>query len=427
MSKSVDHLIRSVDMTVDQENKAAFMNLYFQRKLRIWDENGETVCWCDQCQRIRPIDKKTLQEVKAAQICPMCFRPIRGTTKQSRVESYLYIEVDQDEGDSTGYRLDYVFDKGEMEQLASRQVGYWPNDDAEYVRMLGLGMMGQIYTNPGKPEWRKTRTSYYYGYSYKQRYRASMFNLERYTEQAESDTERKIYEIFAGTKKEFYRWLTIAEPELKTNQIELIRSGLYNQNQIHYIRAFDLKTRAQVLKASAYMKNNWMDAIPQRWTPTTLEYLRKNKIRLADYIDYAEACKLTGRKVDRPQDFRRWHDEITRLAEDKKDAETSALITKRAGSLEGYEKKALRIYAIGSIAELAKVGQTLHNCIRTYAKRYAAGTCDLYCMTDDGEIVGAIEVRDGKIIQARADHNEDLPRNYKQVVNAWAKERSLRS
>lgn len=425
--KKVEHLIQRYDMTVDQENDAAFAHLYFQQKLRIWDEDGQTVCWCDQCQRTQPIDKKTLQEVKAAQICPMCFRPIKGTTKQSRVQNYLYIEVKQEEGDSAGFRLTYVFDRGEMEQLASQQVAYWPNDNAEYVRYIVKGMMRQFYIDPEKSNWREVRPRSYYGYSYHQPYRAEMYDYGALTEREDTDLERREYELFASTKKEFYRWITLSEPDLKTNQVTLIKDGLYNQNQIRYIRAFNLKTRAQVLKASAYMKNNWMDAIPQRFTPATLDYLRKNKIRLLDYMDYAEACKLTGRKVDRPQDFRRWHDEITRLAEDKKDAETSALITKRAGSLESYEKKALRIYAIGSIAELAKVGQTLHNCIRTYAKRYAAGTCDLYCMTDDGEIVGAIEVRDGKIIQARADHNEDLPRNYKRVVNAWAKERSLRS
>lgn len=421
--KKVDHLIQRYDMTVDQENTMALTHLYFQRKLRIWDENGEMVCWCDQCRRIEPISKTTLREVQAAQICPMCFREIRGTTRESDVISHIYVEVPQEE-DSAGFRVDYYFSKGNMEELSSRQVAYWSKSGAEYVFGITMNTGMSLILTPEKNYWRYVKPSSYYGYALNQKYRACMFNYQRYFMQAQ-DEDNRAYEVFASKKKDFYKWMTAGEPYLKTNQEAILRDGIYNQQQIRYIRAFDLKTRAQILRASAYIKRHYIDIMPQRFTPATLEYLRKHNIRLSDYVDYADACTAIGRKVDRPSDFKHWHDEITKAAEKAVEEQTAIKIKSRAQSVGEYEKEGILIAAIGSVTELTRIGQKLHNCIRTYAERYAEGKCDLYCMLDADEIVGAIEVRNGRVIQAREDKNTGMTPKHMKALKDWAEARRI--
>ena len=116
------------------------------------------------------------------------------------------------------------------------------------------------------------------------------------------------------------------------------------------------------------------------------------------------------------EDFKHWHDEVTMAVEVKKNEQYAAMIQERAKGLKHYEKGEVVMNPIGSFQQCIEVGHTLHNCIRTYAERYAKGECDLYYISDKGQIVVAIEVRRGEVKQARSDHNGAMPAKYNKVL-----------
>lgn len=359
--------------------------------LRFFKINGQQYIYCDQCHQWEPIDKKTRQMVNDSHVCPMCFRRAKGIKLKCNIMTHCLIrpsETDQ------GYWVEWALVDGELMIYKAHQVAYWDGDN-EYVRNI-------IWTINGcvgwlcRDTWRKTRPGYYNRW----RYWDAFYDTEPY--------EDDPWDSVASTKREYYNFIA-QTIELKSDQKKFISQGLYNENQLEYIRAFDLHNAKDVHKYTSYMKTYLCRSDYGGWNVHTLDYLYRNKIPLYDWDDYCDMCVLLGRKADHPKDFKHWHDQIAAVAEIKKNEKVSLQIAKRAKKLPSFEKKNATIKPIGSFEELTNVSKTLHNCIRTYAERYAKGQTDLFCMIINGQLVGAIEVRDKRLIQARADHNGDLP------------------
>lgn len=66
----------------------------------------------------------------------------------------------------------------------------------------------------------------------------------------------------------------------------------------------------------------------------------------------------------------------------------------------------LQAYVPRRAEELIKASATLHNCVRTYAKRVVARQCDIVLMTDDkGLLRACLEIREGALVQAKLKYN----------------------
>lgn len=388
------------EVPMEKAHQLAAMVGHNQRKktLYLWKDGEQTKAWCSICQHTDTITKETAQDISAAHICPFCFRPLDRIRKSDNETGEVYVQ-----DGSNGYHLRYRMERGELKVTGCDHVAAW-DGNKEYVRAIIKTMNGCIgrMANNG---WRQVRTTYYGYHTYE-----PMFWPLRVLQ--DGDIAWTV-----DSKKEYYRRMAIGL-NLKSDQIKFISQGLYCQNQLAYIAEFDLHSRKDVLKYRRYMKQHPADA-EHTYNKATLDYLYRNGIHLSDYNDYVDNCRKINRKPDKPKDFKHWHDEVIKAVRIKENEQTSRKIQKRAETLKGMETKEKQIRPIKDYPELMVVGQTLHNCIRTYAERYAEGKCDLFCLIVKGEMVGAIEVAKNELVQARGDHNEQLPADYNRFVKKW--------
>lgn len=366
--------------------------LYRSEQLRIWKEDEQYYLWCDQCRQWHPIDKQTKKMVIDSHVCPFCFRKASGMKYTCDIITHTLIRLD----DTYGYWVEWQLHHGIIKVLKAIQVAYW-SETKEYVRNIIYTMSGCVGWW-GQNYWRHVRQTYGYW-----KYHGAFYDAEPFAADADDMWEYGIH-----SKKEYYQFISQGM-NLKSDQKKFISQGLYDQNQLEYIRAFDIHDSQTVHKYTKYMKKYICRSEYGGWNVHTLDYLSRNDIRIYDYADYCDMCRMIGRKPDKPKDFKYWHDQVAAAAEIKKNEQVSLQISKRSEVLPSYKKKATLIKPIASYEELMDVSKTLHNCIRTYAEKYANGSTDLFCMIIKGKLVGALEIRKNELIQARADHNENLP------------------
>ena len=371
-----------------------------QKQLRFWKDGSQWFIWCDQCRQWEPIDKRAKQMVNDCHVCPMCFRNADGIklTCDLKVNQPIMLT------ENHGFWVSWSLKNGVLKINSARQVAYWCGDK-EYVRNIVRTMNGCIGWMD-RDNWRLVRPGWYNKWKY----------WDCFYHAADFD-DGDLWGYYIASKKDYYRFIAQLIP-LKSDQVKFISQGLYNQDQLEYIRAFDLHDPKQVHKYASYMKT-YRAIETDNFNVHTLDYLWRNRIPLSDYRDYVGWCQLLGRKADKPTDFWHWHDEIMKAVEVKKDQATEQAILMRAAKLPAYVNKKTAIRPIESIRHLTEVSQALHNCIRTYAERYSKGETDLYCMTIDDKIVGALEIRKNKLEQARADHNAVLPPIAMQTVHQF--------
>ena len=383
----------------------------YAKKLRLWKEGEKQMIWCDQCQRYEEISPELLKDVKKSRVCPMCFRESSGTSTVD-IMDHRYVSDGR-----YGYDVWFKWEKGKLEVMSADQVAYWNHN--EYVSGI-VHTMSYTLGRTADTRWRKVRKRYG-GYMV---YLGDFYDLDSLKQKS---TDELCWEVMVTSKKSYYNYIGTGL-NLKTNQIKFISEGLFTRGMLEYIEAFDLKSKAQVYKYAKYIRENPCSdglAIKVHLNPAYLDYLWRNKIRLVDYEDYMRGCKQIGRKLDKPKDFKHWHDEVTIAVEVKMNKQNTAMIQERAKGLKHYEKGEVVMKPIESFEECVRIGHTLHNCIRTYAERYARGECDLYYISDKGQIVVAVEVRHGKVKQARSDHNGTMPAKYNKVLEyCFGRERS---
>ena len=69
--------------------------------------------------------------------------------------------------------------------------------------------------------------------------------------------------------------------------------------------------------------------------------------------------------------------------------------------------------------------RNLSNCLSSYVSRFLEDKCDIYLITSKGTVIGAIEVRENAICQAKAAYNRQLSKETQQYVVKWAKKNNF--
>lgn len=241
-------------------------------------------------------------------------------------------------------------------------------------------------------------------------------------------------ELFAGRTFEYYKQSTkknVLEKyknlNLKSNQIKMILDNPVSEAQIYAIKLYDFKRIEDVYRYKKTIDSNKYSIIEAvrdnlAFNTSTIEYLRKNKIQVNDYVDYAQACQKINRKLDKPKDFKLWHDRITQLAQVSKNKQYSKGCKQQWKRLKKniYQNKEITIKPFEDIEEIVYVSMALHNCMsRMYIDKYANNKTELYHLDINGIPTLAIEVNKGKLIQCRADHNADPDPRLKRIVKRW--------
>ena len=208
---------------------------------------------------------------------------------------------------------------------------------------------------------------------------------------------------------------------VKSNQKKLMMDNLMSGRQMEYVMAFDLKSYDEVYRYRTYMRKNSPD-IHKPLNVYYLDYLYRNKIRLRDFYDYVDQCRLLGRKLDKPKDFAERHWQMSEVVTQMKNREQEKQVKERYAKLlkNAYSDGDILITPFVDGKEIRECAKLLHNCIASvYLSRYAQNETDLYCLKSKGVIKVAIEVNHRKLKQARIDWNRECPPELMDHIRKW--------
>lgn len=382
------------DHTPSKEEKDDLLRTAMSLTGRFVYKKDTLECFCFHCQKYFNVDKKMFKQARYSKVCPNCYQPVTYHVKEDWAErKWIALKG------IWGYSVYYSWKWGEEPTTSIRQVMYFNAQDGLFYRKgISIGM-GYILCECEEKGWRPIKADKY-GYMPNYTY---FFNDIGIPEEM--------------TRKEYYERIGI---RLKSDQVKLASQNVWSKEQLMYMKAFDLHEAEDVEKYSGYMKKNPIDG-DVKLNVHYLRYLAKNKIRLSDYIDYMSDCKFLGLKLDKPKDFQERHRRYSERVDEIRNKGVDDKIRKRAKKLikTSFDDGDFTITPIGSRAELKDTAKHLHNCMLSYAKRYADGETNLYVMRSKGIDIVAIEIKDKKLRQARADHNGECPKEIRRLISRW--------
>lgn len=353
----------------------------------------EYLVYCFMCNRYEKVSKEKWQQIRAAKVCSNCGRQVNVTNLKS-MEKHDWIR-----DGNYGYWVQGSWKFGKHPK--AKEVRFVADWSGKQLEVLGIvKTFGCSLSFNDNPNWRKVRKGNTYHYCFWER----------------GEVEKR-------TLKDYY--LEIKLP-FKSNQVTLIKNGIYSHNQMRYIYWFDLKTDEEVQKYSSYMNQNPIQdfVLDPILNVYYLDYLAKNKINISDFKDYIRDCEKLKLKIQKPKNFQEEHMRVNALIDLKENEVYAEQVIERQKELLENEAKIdnAEFRTFSSVADIVFVGKVLHNCIaRTYTHIYAEGKCDLYYVKMDGKITIAIEVKNKKIIQARENHNKKVENEKARLVKKWAK------
>ena len=165
------------------------------------------------------------------------------------------------------------------------------------------------------------------------------------------------------------------------------------------------------------------------------DYLEKQRLdyhNIHEYYDYIKCCEymsldMKDKQVLFPKEFIKQHDKITRELVIATDSKTNKRIKSLSNilALNTYEDDKYVIFPANSVDSLINESSQMSNCVRNYCVDVSNNKCQIYFMrykeNVDKSLV-TIEVRDGKIVQARTRFNK-LPTNeMNDVLKKWEKQ-----
>ncbi len=158
--------------------------------------------------------------------------------------------------------------------------------------------------------------------------------------------------------------------------------------------------------------------------------LRKdNLFEYCDYIDAAETLGMNmhDKRVLFPSNLLEAHDQTLAKKIADKSPEIDEKIKKLSSFLtvNNFEDDKYVIFPAKSVQDLIDESRQMSNCVRTYAKQYSDNICQIYFMRlkeSPQKSLVTIEVRNGKIVQARSKFNNDVLENEKKVLTIWERQ-----
>ena len=408
-----------IDLT--KEQKANIKNAFAESKLIYKKTQKGYKIKCLYCNHQEDIDKEMMKQIQASHLCPKCFR-----TVELKKDNYIsdiadLLKVNQD-GQEIGYYVRLIRQIGKKPKFEYKQVAYWDKKDKFYCRNVLNSLSGwKYYSNKQIDRWYRSK---------EERDRLKKFRLRKGSPYSYQTLEncfvdyRCIRNDTYMTKKEYYE--RYANYELKSNQRKIVEDNLLNYKQVLALKIFNLKNYKEIYKYRAYINKygSTIDPYDFELNIYFLDYLSRNDIHYHDFTDYIDDCIQLGLKVDKPKDFNKAHELLANeiVIKDKskcdKKIKTRFIELKRKSlSNEHYE-----IAPFESVREIVEVGAKLHNCLSTYVEKYAKGQTDIYLIKKQDEVIGAIEIKNNKLIQARGKCNTNLEKEQNRFVNKWLKE-----
>lgn len=147
------------------------------------------------------------------------------------------------------------------------------------------------------------------------------------------------------------------------------------------------------------------------------------------YIDYIYFLKelridLTNKRYLFPENLKAKHDEYSKQILIKNNKQVDKQIHRRYRQLKknSFSDKKYMLVPAKSFESLEDESEQLNHCVRSYAKKYAKGSCDIYFMRENKtpkKSLITIEVIDGKISQSRTKGNGIPNSNQSKFIKKW--------
>lgn len=136
---------------------------------------------------------------------------------------------------------------------------------------------------------------------------------------------------------------------------------------------------------------------------------------------------MKDKQVLFPKEFIKEHDKITREFVITKDININERMKSLSNILDlnTYEDDKYIIFPADSVDSLINESSQMSNCVRNYCTIASNSECQIYFMRDKNNIdksLVTIEVRNGKIVQARAKFNELPSDEINEILKRWEKQ-----
>lgn len=157
--------------------------------------------------------------------------------------------------------------------------------------------------------------------------------------------------------------------------------------------------------------------------------MHRKTIKTYIYKDYLRFAKMLGLDLKNnryafPKNLEEEHDKLEKQYKIQSKTILQKAIIKRGKELSSneYQDKKFIILPARSLKDLQNESKQQNNCVRTYAEKYAEGTCDIYFMRDinkQKKSLITVEVRHNRVVQIRIKNNQDPNEKQIQFLKNW--------
>lgn len=149
-------------------------------------------------------------------------------------------------------------------------------------------------------------------------------------------------------------------------------------------------------------------------------YLYKDYLRFAKLLGY----DLKNNRYAFPKNLEEEHDKLGNQYEIQSKTIIQEAISRRGKELSKnkYRNKKFIILPARSLKALQDESKQQSNCVRTYAEKYAQGTCDIYFMREvkrPRKSLVTVEVKNNKVVQSRIKYNDTPNKTQLKFLKDW--------
>lgn len=145
--------------------------------------------------------------------------------------------------------------------------------------------------------------------------------------------------------------------------------------------------------------------------------------------DYLLMRRMNGQDTRTfPRNVLEEHDRLMRETRAKEDEFYSRLIPERAKMLEHLEDSfgPYTFEVPGSVDDFNKEGRAMHHCVASYYRTHAEGHTTVVFLRKEGKPHVTLEIRKGKIVQAKAIQNTAPEKEAREIIKKWAEKHGIR-
>ena len=456
---------REIIERIDKELKLPKGWSYFVKKEAQKDNfiiKSKGICTCGNCKTEFKSEKKINEREK----CPKCKKEY--LIKRSNYQWHIFEP-------RTLILLDKLDENWiiRLFQMESRYVNgkVYHSKAAEYGRVIlneklefvnnrlysGMWGYGKVNTYAEVKAWREYKSSYQSLSTYGKVFHNNLKELFK-------DTEYKYSQLWTLAKKEDEIDLSYYLNNNFPSTEMLIKMGLYklalcpktfnkkgsfekifginkcyynfmkkNNIDIDEINILKLYKRKDIKKIK-YLKQFRLEHLAKISKYMTLDKfiefaISKRKFDMdmySDYIGFLEDLELDLKDKSNlfPEDVKAEHDKYQEQVAVRSNEITKRNIEKRYKQLEEniFSNNKYFIIPAKSIEALEDESKQQRNCVRTYAKRYSKGECDIYFMRErnnPNKSLVTVEVKNNKVVQSRIKCNKDINKSQQKFLDKW--------